>query len=125
MPSFWGLFDALWLVSPVGLVSRSSAGRSSNDAAGGTTTSFSLQKSHPDKGLSKIHLNFLQKRHSVVFFDTKSDAIKVCGTYDRVGFHVILNVSDTVTCMVLYDTVSECGFSHIFYQQKGGGGWLI
>ena len=43
----------------------------------------------------------------MVLFDTESDAIKVCGTYDRVGYYVILYVSDTVTCMVLYDTVSE------------------
>lgn len=56
----------------------------------------------------------------MVLFDTESDAIKVCGTYDSVGYYVILYVSDTVMCMVLYDTVSECGFSHIF-TSKGRG----
>lgn len=48
----------------------------------------------------------------------------MCGTYDSLGHYVILNVSDTVMCMVLYETVSECGFSHIF-TSKGRGGWLI
>lgn len=52
--------------------------------------------------------------HYMVLFDTKPDAIKVCGTYDSVGYYVILYVSDTVMFMVLYDTVSECGFRHIF-----------
>lgn len=33
---------------------------------------------------------------------------------------MILYVSDTVMCMVLYETVSECGFSHI-YTSKGRG----
>lgn len=39
---------------------------------------------------------------------------KVCGTYDSVGYDVILYVSDTVMCMVRYDTVSECGVCHKF-----------
>lgn len=58
----------------------------------------------------------------MVLFDTESDAIKVCGTYDSVGYYVILYVSDTVMCMVLYDTVSECGFSHIFTSKGRGNG---
>lgn len=60
----------------------------------------------------------------MVLFDTESDALKLCGTYDSVGYYVTLYVSDTVMCMVLYDTVSECGFSHIF-TSKGRGEWLI
>lgn len=47
----------------------------------------------------------------------------MCGTSDSVGFYVILYVSDTVLCMVLYNTVSECGFSHIF-TSKGGRGMV-
>lgn len=59
----------------------------------------------------------------MVQFDTEFDAIKMCDTYDRVGFYVILYVSDTVMCMVLYDTVSECGIGHIF-TSKERGEWL-
>lgn len=60
----------------------------------------------------------------MVLFDTESDAMEVCGTHGSVGYYVILYVSDTVTCMVLYDTVSECGLSHIF-TSKGEGEWLM
>lgn len=73
----------------------------------------------PFKDSLDLHLQW----HYMVQFDTESDAIQVCGTYDRVGFYVILYVSDTVMCMVLYDTVSECGISHIF-TSKGRGEWL-
>lgn len=60
--------------------------------------------------------------HYMVLLDTESDAIKTCGTYDSVGYYVILHVSDTVMCMVLYDTVSECGLSHIFTSTGRGSG---
>lgn len=72
----------------------------------------------PFKDLLDLHL----KWHYMVLFDTESDAKKVCGTYDSVGYYVILYVSDTVMCMVLYDTVSECGFSHIFTSKGRGKG---
>lgn len=72
----------------------------------------------PFKDSLDLHLQW----HYMVLFDTESDAIKVCGTYDSVGYYVILYVSDTVMCMVLYDTVSECGFSHIFTSKGRGNG---
>lgn len=72
----------------------------------------------PFKDSMDLHLQW----HYMVLFDTESDAIKVCGTYDSVGYYVILYVSDTVMCMVLYDTVSECGFSHIFTSKGRGNG---
>lgn len=77
-------------------------------------------RDEPFKDSLDLHLQW----HYMVLFDTESDAIKVCGTHDSVGYYVILYVSDTVMCMVLYDTVSECGFSHIF-TSKGEGEWLI
>lgn len=72
----------------------------------------------PFKDSLDLHLQW----HYMVLFDTESDAIKMCGTYDSVGYYVILYVSDTVMCMVLYDTVSECGFSHIFTSKGRGNG---
>lgn len=72
----------------------------------------------PFKDSLDLHLLW----HYVVLFDTESDAIKVCGTYNSVGHYVILYVYDTVMCMVLYDTVSECGFSHIFTSKGRGSG---
>lgn len=72
----------------------------------------------PFKDSLDLHLQW----HYMVLFDTESDAIKVCGTYDSVGYYVILYVYDTVMCMVLYDTVSECGFSHIFTSKGRGSG---
>lgn len=72
----------------------------------------------PFKDSLDLHLQW----HYMVLFDTESDAIKVCSTYDSVEYYVILYVSDTVMCMVLYDTVSECGFSHIFTSKGRGNG---
>lgn len=72
----------------------------------------------PFKDSLNLHLQW----HYMVLFDTESNAIKVCGTYDSVGYYVILYVSDTVMYMVLYDTVSECGFSHIFTSNGRGNG---
>lgn len=79
---------------------------------------LNLTRHEPFKDSLDLHLQW----HYMVLFDTESDAIKMCGTYDRVGYYVILYVSDTVMCMVLYDTVSECGFSHIFTSKGRGNG---
>lgn len=85
----------------------------------------SLSLLHPTRhGPFKDSLDLYLQWHYMVLFDTESDALKLCGTYDSVGYYVTLYVSDTVMCMVLYDTVSECGFSHIF-TSKGRGEWLI
>lgn len=86
-----------------------------------SVSSFCLlnpSRHEPFKDSSDLYLI----RHYMVLFDTESDAIKVCGTYDSVEYYVILYVSDTVMCMVLYDTVSECGFSHIFTSKGRGNG---
>lgn len=91
----------------------------------GTLLVPSLSLLHPTRhGPFKDSLDLYLQWHYMVLFDTESDALKLCGTYDSVGYYVTLYVSDTVMCMVLYDTVSECGFSHIF-TSKGRGEWLI
>lgn len=53
----------------------------------------------PFKDSLDLHLQW----HYMVLIDSEFDAIKMCGTYDSVGYSVILYVSDTVTCMVLND----------------------
>lgn len=75
--------------------------------------------------LSRIHWTFIYNGtiwYYGTLFDTESDAIQVCGTYNSVGYYVILYVSDTVTCMVLYDTVSELWLEPYIYQQGEGNG---
>lgn len=47
-------------------------------------------------GPFKVSMDLNLQWHYMVLFDTESDAIKVCGTYDGVEYYVILYVHSAV-----------------------------
>lgn len=120
VPLILGLLGALWLVSPLWFV-RTTAGQwrsRRREHFGSVPLSAQPDQIWAFQGF--IGPSFTMALYGTIWYWIW--CYKMCGTYDSVGYYVILYVTDTVMFMVLYDTVSECGFSHIFTSKGRGNG---